>query len=121
MSPGLIALMLAMVAGFSVAQLLFKRAAERVEVTASFGTLWRLATEPAFLAALLFYAVGTVLYIWVLNRLPLSRAYAVFALQFIVVPMLGIVVLGEAATWRLFAGSLLIIVGIVLAAGGVAT
>lgn len=118
MSPGVVALMLAMVAGFSAAQLLFKHVAQRIEMTASFGTLWRLATEPAFLGALLFYAAGTLLYIWVLNRLPLSRAYAVFALQFIVVPLLGILVFNEAATWRLFAGSLLIVLGIVVATGG---
>jgi drug/metabolite transporter (DMT)-like permease len=118
MSPSVVALMLAMVAGFSVAQLLFKRAAQRVEMVPGLTTLWRLATEPAFVGALVFYGVGTLLYIWILNRLPLSRAYAVFALQFVLVPLLGVLVLGEPASWRLFLGSLLIVVGILFAAGG---
>jgi drug/metabolite transporter (DMT)-like permease len=117
MSPRLLALLLLMVGGFSVAQLLFKRAAQRVEIVPSLGSMWRLATEPAFVGALMFYAVGTVLYIWVLNRLPLSRAYAVFALQFVVVPLLGVLVYGEPAGWRLFAGSMLIVAGILLATG----
>ncbi|GIL41365.1 EamA family transporter [Roseiterribacter gracilis] len=115
MSLPVIALMLVMVVGFSIAQLLFKRAAQQVEMTASLGTLWRLATEPAFVGALAFYAVGTLLYIWVLNRVPLSRAYAVFALQFVVVPIFGVIIFGEPASWRLFVGSMMIVGGILVA------
>lgn len=118
MTIGVALLVLVMILGFSGAQYLFKRAAQSVTIEPSLQTLWALATNPSFLGALVLYGTGTLLYLWILNRLPLSRAYAFFALQFVLVPVLAVVLLGEAPSLRLFLGSALIVAGILLATQG---
>ena len=96
-------------------QLLFKLAADRVKDEANpISMAIRLLNVPAMWAALVFYAVTTLAWVWVLRVMPLSVAYAVVALVFVLVPALAAWLYKEPITWQLVAGAALIMVGIVL-------
>ena len=110
--------MLAILFGLAAGQMLFKQSAKTLVLPFGFETLWQLALNPVFLAALVLYGCSTIAYVWVLNQLPLSRAYAFFALSFVLVPALGMMLFGETLTTRFALGSVLIIAGVLLAVRG---
>jgi len=60
------------------------------------------------------YVLSTVLWIWVLRHLEVSKAYPVFALGFVLVPLAGAWIFGEQLSARYALGALLIVVGVVL-------
>lgn len=95
------------VALLTAAQSLFKIAAHDSAAVVS------LVADPALWAALVFYGVATLLWIRVLQLVPLSRAYLVAALTYVFVPAVGFLALGEALTPGYGIGSLLVIAGIV--------
>lgn len=111
-------IMVAILLGLAAGQMLFKQAARSLVLPFGVTTIWRLALDPVFLAALLLYGCSTIAYVWVLNQMPLSRAYAFFALSFVLVPTLGMVVFGETLTMRFALGSALIVAGVLLAVRG---
>lgn len=110
------ALLLFCVLGISAGQLLFKLSARSLASADGPADLWRLALNPWFLGALVTYAGATVLWVWLLRELPLSRAYPFFALSFLFVPLLGGLFLGELTNARYWAGIALIVAGIWIAA-----
>ena len=65
--------------------------------------------------ALGVYGVATIAWIWVLQRAPLSLAYPVVALTFVLVPLGARWMFGEAMDLRYFLGCALIVAGIVVA------
>ncbi len=79
----------------------------------------------AQIALLIAYAGGmaggqllfTVLWVWILNFTPLSRAYVFVALAFAVTPLLGAVVFAEPISARLVIGIVLIFCGLLFVAG----
>lgn len=107
--------------GFSlllaVGQTLFKVAATNLQ-SASHGSaaLWQLAMLPVFWGALILYAGGTLLWIYILQSVPLSRAYPFAALGFVVVPILAVVFFSERVTLTYALGALLIVAGVVITA-----
>jgi len=110
-------LTLVCVAMVAVGQVLFKVAAGHWRVD-GFGV----ATLRSFLSgwmivALVVYAIATVLWVYVLRLAPLSLAYPLFALAFIVTPILGHYLLGEPLSWRVFAGGAVIVAGVIIATG----
>lgn len=111
------ALLLLCVLGISVGQLMFKLAARSLAGAAGPGELWRLGLNPWFLGALATYGGATVLWVWLLRELPLSRAYPFFALSFLFVPVLGWLLMGEATTGRYWLGVSVIVAGIWIVSG----
>ena len=92
----------------ALGQALFKRAAlESVDRPMPFGlvTWW-------MVAALVLYAVATVLWVWILRSVPLSEAYPFAALGFVIVPLLASWMFGEVLDGRYVVGVVLIITGI---------
>ena len=65
---------------------------------------------------LTIYAVATVAWIWLLQFLPLSIAYPVMALAFVIVPFGSAFFLGESLSARTVIGALLIVVGVAISA-----
>jgi drug/metabolite transporter (DMT)-like permease len=65
-------------------------------------------------AALAIYGLATAGWVWQLRTVALSRAYPFMALSFLVVPMLSVFLLGEALEARYWAGTALIVGGILL-------
>lgn len=108
-----LALILFTVASLAVGQVCFKLASPAF---AAFSL--RSLFSPIFIVALVIYAVATVLWVIVLSRVPLTVAYPLVALSYLIVPLLARAFLGEALRWQTFAGAFVIIAGILLSISG---
>ena len=95
-------------------QLLFRKTAVGSPPLSTWHGITSLMFNPFFLVALAIYGLATLLWVGVLQQVPLSRAYAFNALSFVVIPIASIVMFGESVTPRLGAGLLLVIAGLVL-------
>jgi drug/metabolite transporter (DMT)-like permease len=96
-------------------QLMFKTAASQWKFE---GLTWSTVVNflsPLMIAALALYGVATVLWVYVLRTVPLSLAYAVFALAFLIVPLLAHFVLDEPLSANVLIGGVIIVVGILVA------
>lgn len=83
--------------GMSLGQVLFKLAADRAAASGSGAPFWRaVLVSPVFFASVLLYAALTLLWVWILSRVGLSKAYPFVVLAFIVTPMLAALVFREA-------------------------
>lgn len=107
--------MLIFVASLSAGQVLFKLAASHLARNV---LPYALLFDPIFYLALVLYGGATVLWIWILTRLPLSIAYPWVASTMIIVPLLAFWVFGESLSTRFWLGSVLIVAGIVLVNAG---
>lgn len=113
-----IALLTAYAAAMAGGQLLFKAAAMRgVGAGALSERIAGFLFNGYFVVALTLYAALTVLWVWILTFTPLSRAYPFVALAFALTPVLGSLVFGEPATYRLAIGITLILCGLYFIAG----
>jgi len=109
-----IIILTAFAAGLAGGQMLFKAAALQL-IPGSLGErLFGLLQNGFFLAAVVLYAVLSVLWVWVLSFTPLSRAYPFVALGFVLTCVLGAAVFAEPISIRLVIGIILILVGLFL-------
>lgn len=95
----------------SIGQLLFKYSALRTEPKAG---LWALAFSPYLLVAGVIYVGATFLWVIQLRSVPLSRAYPLFAVAFILVPLLSNWAFGERLSAPYILGVVLVVVGVTL-------
>jgi len=103
------------VLGIACGQVLFKKAA----LTLGEERHWlALATSGWLLAALILYGAATLLWVMVLRTTPLTLAYPLFALSFLLVPLLAWLLLGEPLRPATFYGGLLILAGVVVSTRG---
>jgi multidrug transporter EmrE-like cation transporter len=65
---------------------------------------------------LVLYGMSAVLWLWVLSRLPVSLAYPLVSLGFVVTMGVGVVWLGEPFSWVRVAACTLIVAGVTLLA-----
>lgn len=100
-------------------QLLFKRAANVVSGRPVQDMATGLLTTPSLWAALALYGAATLLWIWLLTRVPLSQAYPFVALGMILVPLASVLVYGERVGPMFWVGTVLVAAGIVLTQRGV--
>lgn len=113
-----IALLTAYAGGMAGGQLLFKMAALRGATDGPLvERLSAMMFNSFFVAAVLLYAALTVLWVWLLNFTPLSRAYVFVALAFAVTPLLGSVVFAEPISVQFVIGIVLIFCGLLFVAG----
>lgn len=110
-----ILLTLGCVALIAIGQLLFKAAAAQWRVDGISWATLRGFLSPLMLVALAVYAFATLLWVYVLRTVPLSTAYAMFALAFVVVPLLAHVALGEPLSINAIVGGAIIVLGVVVA------
>jgi multidrug transporter EmrE-like cation transporter len=68
-------------------------------------------------AALMVYAIATVLWVWILRTTQLSIAYPFVALGFVLVPLAAHYLFGEPFAARQVLGTLLIIAGLLAISG----
>jgi drug/metabolite transporter (DMT)-like permease len=113
-----IVMLVAYAGGMAGGQILFKLAALRGAAEAPLGErMIAMLSNGFFIAALLLYGALTVLWVWILNFTPLSRAYPFVAVAFAVTPLLGGLLFAEPVTTRLIIGICVIFVGLLLVAG----
>jgi drug/metabolite transporter (DMT)-like permease len=101
------------VVALAFGQIIFKLVGTRISGAADLLTH---VTALALLAAGVgLYAASTVAWIIALRTLPLTHAYMFMSIGFILVPIAAHFFLGEPLTGRLMFGSLIIILGILVA------
>jgi drug/metabolite transporter (DMT)-like permease len=98
--------------GMSVGQLFFKFAAQSVQGQRRFFV--SLFANGYFLLALALYALLTVAWVWVLMRVPLSRAYPYVVLAFVFTPAMAALFGDERLDGWYLAGTALIVFGLIL-------
>jgi len=69
--------------------------------------------QPLLWVAIPVYAVGFLVWLIVLSRLPLSVAYPMLATTYIVIPLLSAVILNETIVWQHWLGFVLICAGVI--------
>jgi drug/metabolite transporter (DMT)-like permease len=100
----------------AVGQLLFKAGALQGQPVRDLASLIRLFSAPLMLAALALYAVTTLLWVYTLQSVPLSRAYPFTALGFVLVPLASARLFDEVLGGRYLAGVALLLAGLYLTA-----
>lgn len=95
-------------------QLLFKLAAERLVPGKGAAELIASFVSVPMIAALMLYAAATVLWVYLLHGLALSRAYPFIALAFAIVPVLAWLAFGDSLGARYWLGLLVMLVGLYL-------
>lgn len=104
-------LILAVVAAISVGQMLFKHTAAMLSTAANGIWAW---FNPYLFAALALYGGAALAWVYVLRQVPLNLAYSLFALSFLFVPLLSLIIFREPFTLRMAAGSAVIVLGVYL-------
>ena len=79
------------------------------------------ARDPALYGALALYGCATLLWIWILSRVPLSQAYPWVAIGTAIVPLLGWYLFDEHIAPVFWLGVALIMAGIILTQYGAST
>ena len=74
------------------------------------------ATNPLVIIGLSLYAIGAILWLCVLARIDVSRAYPFMGLGFVLTAAFAALFLGEKVTAMRFSGTLLVVMGVVLVA-----
>lgn len=95
-------------------QILFKRAAESGPPLRGLAELVGLAANPWVWAALVIYGGATIYWIYLLQQIPLTRAYPFAALSFVLVPAFAWLLFGDTVTVRYACGVALIVAGVYL-------
>lgn len=97
-------------------QILFKVAAMAMPPIRGFRDVALAAQIPVLWLALIVYGSATLFWIYMLQTVPLSRAYLFAALAFLIVPVCGILFFGERFSMGLVIGGALITIGLVVIA-----
>lgn len=110
----LVLILISVVLG-AAGQVLLKMGALRLAGVGEVGLLlWRILTSPHILAGFALYGVASVLWIVVLSRAPLSLAYPLLSLGYVLVLLASAYVFGETIPATRVAGIAAIILGLVL-------
>ena len=100
------------VVGLAVGQILFKISAMSLSQTGSF---FAFKTAATLFSAMTLYAITSVAWVWVLQKVDLGRVYPLMALAFVLVPWGSHIFFGERFQPQYFVGVTLIVIGIVVA------
>jgi multidrug transporter EmrE-like cation transporter len=104
------ALCLLMALALCAGQILFKMAS-LTQTVGSF-SFARLLTSPWFLAAACLYALTTVLWVYILTRMPLSLAYSFTLLGAALVPLAAYFIFAEPVGMKLGIGMVFVLAGL---------
>jgi multidrug transporter EmrE-like cation transporter len=112
-------LILAAVALSAVGQLFLKSGARHLTGLGGRGVfLLAAARDPHVLIALTAWGASTLCWLYVLRVAPLSRAYGLTSLTYVVVPLVSVYLFGEHVRRVHLVGMLLIVVGIACVLSG---
>ncbi|HKV96586.1 MAG TPA: 4-amino-4-deoxy-L-arabinose transferase [Gammaproteobacteria bacterium] len=107
----------------AAAQLLLKAGVQhmgviKLQLATIMAAGWKLAFEPHILGGLACYVVSVVVWILALSRVPVSIAYPMLSLGYVVTAVAAWLLLGEALSAVRITGIAVIIVGVYLVAKG---
>lgn len=114
LSVGQIGMLILFAVMLAAGQLLFKMASTTSDNLRELQGLLSLAGNPWFWIALILYGVATLLWLVILQRVPLSTAYPFVALGFVIVPLGAWALYGEPLALRHLFGTALIIGGLIV-------
>lgn len=101
--------------GMSFGQVLFKISADRAKAGVADGAFWQaLIRTPAFYLSLVTYAALTLLWIWILSRIELSKAYPFVAFSFVTTPLIAALLFRESLNPWYFMSLTMILGGLAL-------
>ncbi len=100
--------------GMAGGQILFKIAANGVSLQT--GLIPGLLASRVFWIAVALYGVLTVLWVWLLTRIPLVYAYPFVTLAFVFTPLLAMAILQERVGPGYLVGSALLVAGLAVIA-----
>lgn len=112
------ALILGAVIFSAAGQLLLKAGARQMAGLGRLDFLLAAARNGHVLAGLAAWGVSTICWLYVLRTLPLSRAYGLTSLTYVLVPLASAVVFGEQLRRLHGLGTLLIVVGVLCLLAG---
>ena len=95
-------------------QVLFKYVSMEIKGEPMPAGFLTLLYQPAFYGALITYAFSTLLWIWILTRVPLSRAYPWSAAGMIIVPLLSYKLFEEKMGGLYWLGAALVVAGLII-------
>ena len=95
----------------TVGQVLFKLAAENVDLVAN-GIIRSFVFNYYLVVAVAMYMVATLFWVWILKLMPLKQAYPLNALGFIIVPIFAYFIFKETLTLQYWIGVSLIVLGV---------
>lgn len=107
---GLVTFALSMATG----QVLFKLGATRAAPASDLEGWINLIFQPIVLTALALYGAATFLWLWLLQKIPLTTAYPFAALAFVLVPLGGWLFFDESVNLKYVGGVSLILAGVIL-------
>jgi drug/metabolite transporter (DMT)-like permease len=115
MSVVQVLLLIVFVGMMSGGQILFKLASSTLAARSSFfQIIVEMTLNPYLICGILLYGFATILWIFILQTTPLSKAYPFVSLSLIIVPAIGIIFFNEAFSLPLVFGGLLIISGLLV-------
>jgi drug/metabolite transporter (DMT)-like permease len=95
-------------------QIFFKYAALSLRNEPIGGAVATLASTPTFYVAVTIYGGATLMWVWVLSRVPLSQAYPWVALATAAVPAIAVLVFHERLHSVYWLGVVLVVLGVFL-------
>lgn len=106
--------------GLSLAcgQMLFKVAANQVGPDGQALPLIRILFTWPMISACVLYGCTVILYTYMLQSMPLSRAYLFTMIGTVLVPFLAVIVFGESVSVRYILGAFMVFGGIALSTSG---
>lgn len=98
----------------SVGQIMFREAAVKFSGKPVSELLFGLLRTPLFHCALAFYALATVLWVWLLSRYPLALAYPIAVLAVVFTPLIDKFYFHQHLPFTYWPGLALIITGVIV-------
>ncbi len=99
-------------------QALWKTGIENVGFSLSLSGIIKMIFNPFIFAGLVIYLVATVLWFYILSKAPLSIAYPMQSLCYVLAAVVGILIFKENVTLIRWAGLSLIVLGAILISRG---
>ncbi|OCT12052.1 hypothetical protein A8709_29810 [Paenibacillus pectinilyticus] len=103
----------------AIGQVLMKLGATKLNTTASttlFTKLLMMFTQPFIIEGLVCYGLSAIFWIFGLTRLPLSQAYPMVAIGYILVFILAVLIFKETVSLAKISGLMIIVVGVIVLA-----
>ncbi|MFV9325728.1 hypothetical protein [Citrobacter europaeus] len=116
MSALMYLILLSCVTGLAIGNLLLKKTASTIIAIPA--DIFGLIFNPWFYCAVAVYGGSTLLWVMILRKISLGLAYPMFALGFIIVPILDYVIFKEPLRLTTLVGGAIIVFGVIIATRG---